>query len=61
MWVVRRKSTNAPYDPMAEFEIPKWQNVILESIMKVEIAFLKAGIRFPFGGSLLLIARKSSR
>ncbi|WP_319797364.1 class I SAM-dependent methyltransferase [Nitrobacter sp.] len=58
MWIMRRKPAGASYDPMAEFEIPNWQNVILESVMKVELALLKAGIRFPFGGSLLLIARK---
>lgn len=61
MWMMRRKPTSAPYDPMAEFAIPKWQNAILEGIMKFEFSLLKAGIRFPFGGSLLLIARKSRR
>jgi SAM-dependent methyltransferase len=58
MWIMRRKPAGASYDPMAEFEIPNWQNIILESVMKVELALLKVGIRFPFGGSLLLIARK---
>ena len=45
-------------DPMYEFRIPGWLNRSLEKVMNFELWLLSLGIRFPFGGSLLLLARK---
>jgi len=41
-----------------EVEISSWLNFLFEAIMKVEIYFIKLGARFPFGGSLILVAKK---
>jgi SAM-dependent methyltransferase len=57
MWL-SRKRVSKRYDPMREFKIPRWLNQSLESLMKFELLLLKAGMRFPVGGSLLLIATK---
>ena len=58
MWLSRLCSNNLNYDPMDEFQIPNWLNRLLEMILTFELGLLKIGIRLPFGGSLLLQARK---
>lgn len=45
-------------DSMSEFRIPRFINNILEEILLFEQKLINRGIRFPFGGSLLLIACK---
>jgi SAM-dependent methyltransferase len=45
------------YDPEAEFKIPAALNKALELVMQVERLMIKMGLRFPMGGSLLLVAR----
>jgi hypothetical protein len=45
---------------MSEFEIPGWINSILEGVMNIEFMLLKIGLRLPFGGSLLLLAKKKN-
>ncbi len=45
-------------DPMAEFRIPRWLNAALERILGVERWLIENGVNFPFGGSLLVVARK---
>lgn len=58
MWLSRLRARAGDYDPMAEFRIPNWLNYSLEQIMKLELGVLKLGIPMPFGGSLLLVAKK---
>ena len=58
MWLSRLRSNNVNYDPIDEFQIPNWLNRLLEMILTFELGLLKIGIRLPFGGSLLLQARK---
>lgn len=58
MWLSRLRVKQATVDPMSEFKIPSWLNAGLEAVMRVEGHLLRAGVRFPFGGSLLLVARK---
>ena len=53
-----RRRTSSQHDSMSEFNIPRWLNKSLEMFMKTELLLLKAGVRFPVGGSLLLIATK---
>jgi SAM-dependent methyltransferase len=55
-----RRST-ADFDPEAEFRIPAFVNVLFERAMGVEHALIKAGLRLPFGGSLLLAATRQER
>jgi SAM-dependent methyltransferase len=59
MWLNRRKARDTQdFDIFAEFNIPRLLNVALESAMRFEILLLKMGVRFPIGGSLLVIAKK---
>lgn len=46
------------YDPMSEFEISRGLNSAFEKTLDVERAMIRAGISLPFGGSLLLVARR---
>lgn len=61
MWLSRRcgKTGKANHqDPMAELRVGKITNFILSAIMSVELLLTRAGIRFPAGGSLFLVAKK---
>tara|TARA_B110000858_G_scaffold181619_1_gene220235 strand:+ start:5184 stop:5939 length:756 start_codon:yes stop_codon:yes gene_type:complete len=42
----------------SKLEISSWLNFLFEAVMQVEIFFIKLGVRFPFGGSLILVAKK---
>lgn len=59
MWLSRWRARDESYDPMAEFRIPSWLNDLLEGVMRLELALIKLGVRWPVGGSLLLLARKT--
>lgn len=58
LWLSRLRARNKEYDPLDEFRLPAWQNRILEAVMGLELILLKLGLRFPVGGSLLLVGRK---
>ncbi len=58
MWLARLNASKDGYEPMSEFSISPLVNKTLEFIMMVELFLLKIGMRFPVGGSLLLIAKK---
>lgn len=45
-------------DEMAELRLPKLLNSTFETMMKVERFFIQIGMRFPIGGSGLLVAKK---
>jgi SAM-dependent methyltransferase len=47
------------FDPAREFHIPRPLNAALSFITDMEWAGLSAGIDFPAGGSLLLVARRA--
>lgn len=47
------------YDPLAELRIPSWLNRLLEGVLGVERALIRAGVAFPFGGSLLVVGRRA--
>jgi ubiquinone/menaquinone biosynthesis C-methylase UbiE len=42
------------------FLIPRWINFLFEKVLGFERFLIKTGVRFPFGGSLFLVARKAS-
>jgi SAM-dependent methyltransferase len=46
-------------DPTAEFDVPRWLNRALERLLSVERGLIRAGLRFPAGGSLLLLATRT--
>jgi len=58
MWIVRRKMVHKEYDPLDEFRISGMTNFLLSGVMRLEIFFIRMGIRFPWGGSLLMVAQK---
>lgn len=57
MWLSRLKAPNPDCDPMAEFKIPPFINLLLRAVMKVEFLLIRFGLRVPFGGSRLLVAK----
>lgn len=58
LMISRRRNAGASFDPHAEFKIPAYQNAILERTLQLERTLIRAGINFPAGGSLLVIAHK---
>jgi SAM-dependent methyltransferase len=46
------------FDPSAEFNISSAMNTTLEKILWGERGMIRAGLSFPAGGSLLLVARR---
>lgn len=61
MYLTRRRARlpDAEYDLTADLRLPRFLNVLLSFVMSVERTLIKAGMRFPFGGSLLIVARKN--
>jgi SAM-dependent methyltransferase len=60
MLLIRRrksKPTNED-DPLAELKIGRFSNVLLERILHFERRIIKSGFSFPFGGSLLVVAKR---
>ena len=47
------------FDPTAELRINSLMNTGLERILDLERSLIRGGLSLPFGGSLLLIARRS--
>lgn len=58
MWVSRMLKKHEMGNDMAEMHISNWLNTALGGIMKAEFSLLKRGLSLPFGGSLLIVARK---
>lgn len=56
---LRRRSPTS-YDPHAEFESAHRLSPLLGPVMTVESALIRAGIRFPVGGSLLIAAHRAA-
>ena len=54
----RRRHLDAGYDPDAEFAVGRITNALLEGVLDLERQLIRLGLRFPFGGSLLVVARK---
>lgn len=52
----REKRPN--WDPRSELMISGWVNGILEGVLSLERLMIQAGMTFPMGGSLLIVARK---
>ena len=53
-----KRTSNRDFKLWREFEISRPLNALLESILTVERGMVEAGISFPSGGSLLLIAKR---
>jgi SAM-dependent methyltransferase len=58
MALQRLSSRNQNYNPDDEFKISPILNIILYMVMRLEHLILRLGLRFPAGGSLMLLARR---
>jgi len=59
LMALQRLSTRSQnYNPDDEFKISPLLNAALYLVMQLELILLRLGLRFPAGGSLLLLARK---
>lgn len=58
MALQRLVASRQDYDLDAEFQISVPANAALYLVMRFEFLLLRTGLRFPAGGSLLLLARK---
>ncbi len=58
MWLSRRQRHEAGMPTRSEFAIPRWLNRALAAVMTLELWLLRLGVRFPVGGSLLVLAQK---
>ncbi len=59
MSVARLTRRRGPVDAMAEFRTPRWLNAALEGVMTLERGLIRAGLRMPAGGSLLVLGEKT--
>lgn len=55
----KQRLTREDFDPMSEFRIGSLMNATLEKILAGERAMIRTGLSLPFGGSLLLVARRN--
>jgi SAM-dependent methyltransferase len=60
MYLSRRRSRvdDAQYDMTADLRLPATVNALMSAAMALEFAMIRLGARFPFGGSLLVVAQK---
>jgi len=59
MAVQRIRSRQTTYDPDVEFKVNGLISKAFYAVMQLEMILLKLGLRFPAGGSRLLLARKA--
>lgn len=53
-----RRRLDAGYDPQAELAVGRAAGALLEGVLDLERQLIRLGLRLPFGGSLLVVARK---
>ena len=46
------------FDPLAEFDLPPWEQTILLSVLDFERTLIRIGVDFPMGGSLFVVAKR---
>ena len=54
-----RRTPRADFDVLAELRVGPVMNFLLETVLALERALIMLGVRFPAGGSLLLVARRA--
>ena len=55
----KQRFQSKEFDPTSEFRINSLMNTGFERILDLERSLIRAGLSFPVGGSLLLVARRS--
>ncbi|VVE01539.1 class I SAM-dependent methyltransferase [Pandoraea anhela] len=56
----RSRIDDAEYDMTADLRLSPPVNAIMGAVMALEFGMIQLGVRFPFGGSLLIVAQKTS-
>lgn len=56
--MIARKKNNLQNDEIAGIKMNPWLNKLFELLLALERFFIRTGVRLPFGGSRLLVARK---
>ena len=56
---IRDRGQERPFDPRAELQIGSFTNSVATLVTDVERYAIQAGVSWPAGGSLLLLAVKS--
>ncbi|MBZ9784463.1 class I SAM-dependent methyltransferase [Pseudomonas sp. REP124] len=59
MWLSRQRRGQKNAEKNSEFDISDTTNRMLEFAMKVEFKLIQLGLPLPFGGSLLVLAKKA--
>lgn len=52
-----KKGQTEQFNPNSEYQIPKLANDLLESLLSAERKGIEAGMSYPMGGSLLVVAK----
>jgi SAM-dependent methyltransferase len=52
-----RRRTSEPYDPRAEYAMPRVADLVFEKVMWLERQLITRRVSFPFGSSLLVVAK----
>jgi SAM-dependent methyltransferase len=60
VWLSRARQNRDGFDVESEFRVSPLANAVLESIMSVERTLIRAGVSWPVGASLLVIARRDA-
>ncbi len=55
---MRREATDSPFEAMSGLRVPRPIDRALAAVMGVERAFIRRGVSWPAGGSLLVVAGK---
>jgi SAM-dependent methyltransferase len=55
---LRKKNPPEDYDPASELKLPNFANSVLFAILLFERRLIRIGVRFPAGGTRLIVARK---
>jgi len=58
MAAVRLRERRGSFDPMTGLHVPRVLNEALQSALTIERATIRAGVSWPAGGSLLLVAQR---
>jgi SAM-dependent methyltransferase len=59
LWLARKRP--APADPLAEFRLPRPLQALFGAVMAVEYGLTRLGLRWPAGGSRVVVARAQDK
>lgn len=55
---LRQKLFPSEYNVLSELRVKGLTGLILEAVLKLELAMIMKGVSFPYGGSLLMVAKR---